>query len=228
MEKNIGPEEVARLCFPLLGRANLTPDYGEALYAGLSRINQSVHESSQLRISPIVGATVLGNSMVLSSSTCNEFMIQTPLTDLSPLLKLAGKSINLCGNLLRIGIPRIEALQPSETLIARMITVKGKESEDQLTEFLMREMERKYQARLGEDYQLHILRRRVMRLHHRRIVGFGLAITDIQSEQLSLQLQALPPAPSRARYGCGFLHPGVFDSTMRNERLLILHSQAYQ
>lgn len=209
------PESLVRLRFPLVGNGRLPFDYNEALFASLSRINRFIHDNTDLRVSPLVGVTAFGNELLLSDPTSSVFYIQTPIPHIATLLKISGKSITLLDNHFRIGIPQIESLVPSSVLIARMVTVRGKETEEQISEYIQQELSRRFEARVGHDYNLHILRRRILSIHGKRIYGFGVAITDIASDQLSLNIQANPPAFSRAKYGCGFFHPGYFDEQDR-------------
>lgn len=197
--------------FPLTGEARLPTDYAEALYAGLSRVNRHIHENSELRISPIVGGITAGSRLMLTRNIPGGFILQTPVNAIPELLSIAGRTIDVSGNRLRIGLPQIRPLVPSKTLITRMITVKGKNTEEELLEYLQRELNNRYSAAAGKDCNLHILRRRVISVHGKRIHGYGLAITDIVSEQLSLTLQAFPLASARGKYGCGFMHPGTYN-----------------
>jgi CRISPR-associated protein Cas6 len=196
---------------PMTGEARLPTDYGEALFAGLSRINRHIHENPDVRISPIVGGVAAGSRLLLNRNFPGGVILQTPVNAIPELLIIAGRTLDVAGNKLRIGIPQIRPLVPSKTIISRMITVKGKNSEEELREFLQRELLHRYSAEAGVDYNLHILRRRVISVHGKRIHGYGLAITDIASEHLSLTLQAFPPASARGKYGCGFLHPGTYN-----------------
>ena len=200
------PEEMLRLTFPLIGDGFMPTDYGEALYAALSRINRQFHQFDDLRLSPIRVPMAAGDQLMLKGLS-NSFLIQCRAERIRLLLELAGKSIVLLGKTLRIGIPQIEALQPAGTLIARYVSVKGKDTEAKLTEYLVSEIQRRFGAKCEEDYELHILRRRVVTIHNKRIFGFGVALTDIKSEYLSLQIQAHPPG-GRGRYGGSFFTRG--------------------
>jgi len=197
--------------FPLTGETRLPMDYAEALYAGLSRINRHIHENPDLRISPIVGGIAAGSRLLLTRNIPGGFVLQTPVNAIPELLAIAGRTVDIMGNSLRIGLPQIRPLVPSKILISRMVTVKGKNTEEDLREYLQRELYRRYSASEGEDCKFHILRRRVISVHGKQIHGYGLAITDIVSEQLSLTLQAFPLASARGKYGCGFMHPGTYN-----------------
>ncbi|EXX86592.1 hypothetical protein BG53_05960 [Paenibacillus darwinianus] len=204
-------ESLVRLRFPLFGSGRLLLDYNEALFAGLSRIHRFIHDNTDLRISPLVGSSTFGNKLILSNPTGSAFFIQTPIPHIATLLGISGKSITLLDTHFRIGIPQIESLVPSSTLVARLVTVRGKSTESQISEYIQQELSRRFEAKAGQDYNLHILRRRILTIHGKKIYGFGVAITEISSDRLSLGIQAQPPTPSRAKYGCGFFHPGYFD-----------------
>jgi CRISPR-associated protein Cas6 len=198
-------ESVVRIRFPLTGAIDVPLDHAEALYGALSRICSFVHTSTEVRISPIKGMYTAQKRLVLADQ--GSFYIQVTASSIPPLLHLAGKSISIGQSRLNIGIPTIHQLTAVTNLLARMVVVKGKQTEEEMHSYLIKEISVKFGAIHEQDYKLHILRRRVFKLHGKRIYGFGVAITDIRQDHLAIQLQAFPIG-SRTKYGCSFFKPG--------------------
>ncbi|CAM3466158.1 MULTISPECIES: type I-MYXAN CRISPR-associated protein Cas6/Cmx6 [Brevibacillus] len=206
-------ESVVRIRFPLTGAIDVPLDHAEALYGALSRICPYVHASAEVRISPVKGMYTTQKRLVLADQ--GSFYIQATAYSIPHLLRLAGKSIRIGQNRLYIGIPTIHSLTPASNLLARVVVVKGKQTEEEMHSYLRKEISTRFGAILQHEYNLHILRRRVLKLHGKLIYGFGVAITDICDDKLSLQIQAIPIG-SRMKYGCSFFMPGEWTRSQRD------------
>lgn len=206
-------ESVVRIRFPLTGAIDVPLDHSEALYGALSRICPYVHSSADVRISPIKGMYTTQKRLVLADQ--GSFYIQATVSSIPHLLCIAGKSVSIGQKRLYIGIPTIHPLTSVANLLARMVVVKGKQTEEEMHTYLQKEISTHFEAIHEHDYNLHILRRRVFKLHGKLIYGFGVAITDIRKDNLSLQMQAFPIG-SRLKYGCSFFMPGEWRMSERD------------
>jgi CRISPR-associated protein Cas6 len=206
MDGCLAPESYLRLKFPFSGQLEIPIDVQSAhemLYAGLSRICPLIHENDcNIRISPIRGL-LFQNERKLYLSPRSHFFIQLPMHQLPQVLQIAGKFFRLGANRYRLGIPQIFALQPSCSLAARFVTARGKLETEEMFQHIKSVFQESLKAQEGKDYILHIRRRRVIRIKGKNVVGFGVLLTDIRSEQLSLQIQAAPPL-GRGKYGAAF------------------------
>ncbi len=112
------------LHFPVLG-AEIPADHGYALYGALSRLVPKLHtDEMPLRIGPIRGAYV-GNGKLALGPRGSLLRLRLQPDDLPVVLPLAGKSLDLDGHALRIGVPQVTALVPAPTLFARTVIIKA-------------------------------------------------------------------------------------------------------
>ena len=202
-----GYESIVRLQIPIHGELDVPLDHAEALYAGLCRICPFIHESEDIRISPIKGKYTFGNHLIIADR--GSFFIQTPAIQLPHILPIAGRAIELGKNRYRLGTPNIYPLTPAETLAARIVVVRGKQTEKDMQEYLSRAIQIRFGAMLQQDYLINIMRRRIFTLHSKIIFGFGVVFSELFSEELSLQIQA-SDLTGRGKYGAGFFLPGSF------------------
>jgi len=192
-----------RLRFPLLGADRIPLDHAAALYGGLSRKCPDLHGMPEVLISPVHGRGRLDKHLLIDRNSC--FYLQVPTSQISRVLALAGSSLKLQDVVLRIGVPRISPISPSDSLTSRIVIVRGKNTEKEMETFWIREMSDRFQAEYGADYELHIQRRRVIRVHGAKLYGFGVKLTGM-SDALSLQVQANPPG-GKWKYGSAWFAP---------------------
>lgn len=218
------------LHFPVLG-TEIPSDHGYALYGAVSRLVPKLHAHEMpLRIGPIRGSYV-GNGKLRLEPRQARLRVRFRPDDLPMLLPLAGKSLDLDGHIVRLGVPNVSALVPAPNLIARMVVIKAsspktdpsdKGSRDRQktkryqepAEFLQavrRELDRND---IHADADLPIYetgphagqpRRHVLRIHGKTIVGFTVMVQGMTAEE-SLELQE-HGLGGRAKMGCGFFVP---------------------
>jgi hypothetical protein len=218
------------LHFPVLG-AEIPADHGYALYGAMSRLVPRIHTHEMtLRIGPIRGSYI-GNGKLRLEPRGSRLHIRLQPDDLPVVLPLAGKSLDLDGHAVRLGVPQVSALVPATTLFARTVVIKAsspktdpavKASRDREKtkryqepgEFLAairREFERQ-SIGAEADLPLHETGpragqacRHVLRIHGKTIVGFSLIVQGLTAEEsLTLQEQGLG---GRSKMGCGFFVP---------------------
>lgn len=198
---------IVRLRFPILTPAMIPVDHAEPLFAAVSRIVPIVHEAdAEVAISSIRGNANFGSSIWIGEG--GWFYIQSSIELVPELLKLAGRSL-LIGNVkILIGIPQITPILPSNALISRFVTVRGKNTEDELSDYIQNWIKKNLISDLSENitYEVRILRRRIITLHGKKIYGFGVKIQNISDPELSVRIQCRPPG-GRRRYGGSFFLP---------------------
>jgi|GEM_PF-5931919 len=198
---------IVRLRFPILTPAMIPVDHAEPLFAAISRIVPIVHEAdAEVAISSIRGNANFGSSIWIGEG--GWFCIQSSIELVPELLKLAGRSL-LIGNVkILIGIPQITPILPSSILISRFVTVRGKNTEDELSDYIHNWINKNLISDLSENitYEVRILRRRIITVHRKKIYGFGVKIQNISDPELSVRIQCRPPG-GRRRYGGSFFHP---------------------
>lgn len=218
------------LHFPVLG-GELPADTGFALYGALSRIVPRIHAADfPLRIAPI-GGNYVGNCKIRLESRGGRLRIRVRTDDLPTLLPLAGKSLDLDGHVVRLGVPNVCALTPAPNLFARLVIIKAssrrqdpydKQSRDRgatkrylepaaFLEAVRRELTHREIGAIA-DLPVHESgvrvgepRRRVLRVHGKRIIGYSVLVQGLTAEEsIRLQEEGLG---GRGKMGCGFFVP---------------------
>jgi hypothetical protein len=218
------------LQFPVLA-SEIPADHGYALYAAISRLVPELHTRElALRVGPIRG-TYIGEGKLRLEPRASRLRVRLQPEKLPMMLRLAGKKIDIDGYAVTLGIPQVTALAPAPNLFARNVVIKAssplqdpgvKSSRDRKKtkrylepdEFLAairRELEnRSISARA--DLPVHQfgeragqVRRRVVRVHGKIIVGFSVIIQGLTAkDSLTLLEQGLG---GRGKMGCGFFVP---------------------
>lgn len=197
MNESVTSFERLRFRFPVYGESVPT-DHGEPLYAAISSAVPELHELDGFGISPILQAEAVGSRLMLSP--VSHFYIQAPSTHIPLIVSLAGKTYHLRGNLIRVRSPSISVIQPAPILHSRYVTVKHAVTAE--------DMEASIQEQLQEyaiGCTVNILRRRVMTIHGRKVVGFGVLLQSLSDEaSLHVQVQGIG---GRRRFGGGIFLP---------------------
>jgi hypothetical protein len=217
------------LQFPVLG-AEIPADHGYALYGAMSRLVPKLHTPEMFaHIGPIRGAYV-GNGKLRLQPRTSWLRVRLQSEDLTVLLPLAGKKLDLEGYMVRLGVPQVSELVPAKTLFARTVVLKAsapkmdpavKNSRDprktkryeEPTEFLAGVKNELARRNIAGEAHLPLHEsgeragqpfRRVLRVHGKAIVGFSVIVKGLNTEDsLLLQEQGL----SRGKMGCGFFTP---------------------
>jgi CRISPR-associated protein Cas6 len=198
------------LYYPVLGET-LPTDHGYALYGALARALAALHEgSSPILVGPILGRYTGGQTLRLERRRSN-LRLRLPAEAIGNVLPLAGKALDVAGHKLRLGVPRVMALEASPTVVARMVIIKGFMEPGAFLEAACRQL-----AAAGISAEASIPpvregphqgkpRRHVLRVKDRRLVGFTVQVTGLRPEQsIALQERGLG---GKHRMGCGFFVP---------------------
>ena len=185
------------LAFRLTG-TTVPVDHGYALFAVLSRIIPEIHDAKDIGVQPIRG--VYGGDGKLHLADYSRLILRLPDDQIRMYLKLAGKRLDVDGNVLQIGVPEVRALRPVASLRARLVTIKGFMEAETFLEAVKRQLQDLQVA--GE---VHLGERKTFRVKDKQVVGFAMGITNLTAEEsLTLQEKGLG---GRRRIGCGVFVP---------------------
>jgi CRISPR-associated protein Cas6 len=201
---------VIELQFPVLG-ATIAADHGYALYSALAHHLSGLHaEGNGLAISPINGQYA-GNGQFSLDVRRSRLRFRVPDDRIASLLPLAGKSLDVGGRKLRLGVPTVHAMTPALSLVARLVTIKGFTEPPAFLEAVRRQLDLldiKGDARIpliASGERAGEPRRRILRVKDKKVVGFALQVTTLPAdESLRLQVHGIG---GRRKMGCGFFVP---------------------
>jgi len=200
---------VIELSFPIQG-CELPTDHGYPLYAALSRGLPDLHQAlDNFSIGPIVG-THLGQGK-LQLDEHSALRVRLSPESIPRFLPLAGKRLVVQGQSLRLGVPEVRAPQPAVALAARLVTIKGFCEPGPFLEAARRKLvEHGIDAELGLALRFDGPHqgqpcRRILTIHDRRVVGFGVIVQGLTAASSLWLLEH--GLGGRRRMGCGFFVP---------------------
>ena len=208
---------VLDILFRAIG-TELPTDHGYALFGALSRIleteeDQWMHGNPHIGLHTVRGA-YLGNGRILIGSN-SRLGLRLPSYLLPYSLKLAGKSLDLEGCKLRVGVSETRALIPAPTLHCRIATTKNGHDTARFDAEIARQL-----AALGIRGKVFRVpkfpkgsvgrdpSRRIVRVKNKRIVGYSVLATELTVEE-SIRLQERGLG-GRRRMGCGVFVPSRY------------------
>lgn len=199
------------LAFPLAGE-RVPQDHGYALFGALCRVLGDLHGADWLAVHPIAGLHLSRTELRLDPER-STLRLRVPPDRIGALLSLAGKTLEIDGCRARVGVPTIHTLEPAGSLASRLVSIRllnvdlkdDKGSEAAFVEALQRQV-----AELLVSAEVRILRRRVMAVRGKTVVGWGVRLEGLSTEH-SLKVQEAGLG-GRRRFGCG-----VFARASRGE-----------
>jgi CRISPR-associated endonuclease/helicase Cas3 len=156
----------------------------------------------------------MGNKTLQLEPKWSHLRLRLPAEDIAKVLPLAGKALEVAGHKIRLGVPRVMALIPAPSLVARLVTIKTKDRQTATEAFL--EAARRQLAALDIQGELAIPlirtgqyagrpRRHVFRIKEKWLIGYTLQVSGLTAEEsIILQESGLG---GRRRMGCGFFVP---------------------
>ena len=185
------------LVFPIQGKT-IPVDHGYALYGALSRTCPHLHQSLATAIHLIRGK-YCGEGL-LALSIISRLKLRMPADELPLYLTLAGKSIDVDGHALRLGVPNPYLLKPKTAVYSHLVTTKNCQEEVRFKAEMEKQM-----LSLGIEGKLAIGNRRTFKVHDKQIVGYSVLVTELTAdESLTLQEKGLG---GRRKMGCGVFVP---------------------
>ncbi len=189
------------LRFFVNGHLPIPADHNYALVGAVSRIIPEAHDGKGFALAPIAGRQIGGRQMKLTENS--RFVIRTSPDRIGQFLPLAGKTIDVHGRKLVLGVPSIHAIAPSTSLRARLVTIKGYFQPDPFQEAVRRQLE---SLNVG-DCQIVVGRQRTLRIKRNEIVGFDTTLHNLSPDD-SLVV-ASSGIGGRQHMGCGFFVPST-------------------
>lgn len=197
-------EPCIELCFPVRGKY-LPADHNYALFAACVHIVPEIRQQTALSILTIPGFADKQGKILLTDQSC--LRIRVPITQLSLIYKLAGKSIRLGVHEIQIGIPEIFTLKSAKTLRSRIVVIKGYKEPESFLDAAQRQLDNleisgKLSIPLNKKGELS---RKTLKVKRYTIVGFTTEISEL-SDKDSLKLQQWGLGGKR-HLGCGYFLP---------------------
>jgi CRISPR-associated protein Cas6 len=190
--------------FPVRGD-KLPADHGYLLYAAISREKEDLHETDWLGIEMISGMP-FDQGVIILPHRGAKLSLRIPADKFGEVIPLAGKSLDIEGYKIRLGIPTARPLSASKELYSRIVTIRGFMEVPEFLEAARRQLS---EAEIKADLELpdeNMSRhRRIVTIKDKKIVGFSLIARNL-SEEDSLKLQAYGIGGRRAM-GCGIFNP---------------------
>lgn len=195
------------LAFPIVEGRTVTIDHGHQLYGAVKTAAPALGEVP-LGIHPLRGQPLEGGLLLLRPGAV--LRLRLTADHLAKALPLAGREVRVGSMLLRLGAPRIEALEPHPTLFARTVVLVKKDpaTPDRGRPATAPEVTAALQSIAGSGATIRLPKTRSIRIHGQQIHGFEVVVEGLSPES-SLRLQAEGLGGRRA-FGCGiFVNAGV-------------------
>ena len=211
-------------------------DHGYALFSALSRILETkedrwMHGNPHIGLHTIRGVHLGNGRRLIDRKSRLGLRLHSDL--LPRALKLAGKSLDLDGCKLRVGVSDTRALIPAAKLHCRVVTTKNGDDPARFDAEISRQLAtldiRGRVFRVPQSTRPSVDRpagaprasrdpsRRIFRVKEKQIVGYSVLATELTAEE-SIRLQERGLG-GRRRMGCGVFVP-VFPSVGDTERRL--------
>ena len=185
------------LRFQVFGQS-VKVDHGYALFAAISRVLPEFHEAGDIGLRLIRGRYI-GNGQ-LNISPASNLVFRLPVSKVAEYINLVGKTLDLDGHQLRIGVPNSQALVPATALYSHLVTTKNGNDQKRFEEEMKRQMETR-----DCKGKLSVGKRKTFKLHGKQVVGYSMLVSELTAEEsITLQEQGLG---GRRKMGCGFFEP---------------------
>lgn len=185
------------LHFQVIGK-QLKVDHGFSLHAAISRVLPVFHDDREVGIRLLRGKYV-GDGM-LDISPWSSLLFRLPVSGLPSYIPLAGKTLEVTGALLRVGVPQTSTLIPSVALYAHLVTTRNGQDPSRFKDEIGRQMES-----MGVKGRFSVGNRRTFQVHGKQVVGYSMLVDELTAgESITLQERGLG---GRRKMGCGFFEP---------------------
>ena len=189
-------ENCIDLAFQVTSPSPLGSDHGYQFFGAISRLLPHVHEPNGVAVLPISGQQIGDRKIQLGKSS--RLVIRVATSDIATWLPLAGKTLDVAGAKLQIGVPEIRAMIPTTALRSRLVTTKNCQDQPRF------ELElRKQMTTLGvsERAIFSIGKRRTIRIRDKEVVGYEVIVEGLTADE-SLAIQTIGLG-GRRHMGCG-------------------------
>lgn len=189
-------EPYVDLSFCVQSSSPLWSDHGFSLFGAISRILPDAHDTNAIGILPIAGNQIGERKIQLD--TRSRLTLRIPSGDIARWLPLSGKTLEVSGASLQVGVPEVRALVPTTAIRSRLATTKNGQEQARFEAEIRRQMEA---LGVSKDAILSIGKRRTIRVHSKEVVGYEVVIEGLSfDESLAIQTHGLG---GRRHMGCG-------------------------
>lgn len=193
-------EPFVDVAFPLKGKS-LPLDHGYALFGAVSRVVPQLHEEETWGLFPVHGRRTGPGELVLLSSSL--LTIRMPASRIVDVLPLAGKTLDVAGHEVIVGLLRVFPLRPAPGLRSRFVTIK--KFHEEKAPFEAAVQRQLALLEVGRSARVAVGERRVARVANHTIVGFSVELGGL-SEADSVRIQA-KGIGGRRHMGAGLFLP---------------------
>lgn len=187
------------ISFQINSHATFPADHSYALVGAVSRLIPEAHGGNGYALAPIAGRQIGGRQMKLTDSS--RFVVRTTPDRIQQFLPLAGKTIDVLGRKLHLGVPTIHPLVTASSLRARLVTIKGFFEPNLFAEAVRRQLDA---LGVGEC-EIVVGQQRTLRIKAVEVVGFETTLQRLQdSDSLTVAANGVG---GRRHMGCGFFVP---------------------
>ena len=106
-----------------LRRAAIPVDHGYSLYSAISRLVLGIHGDDQIGIHPIYGTLIGDRKLAVTQNS--QLVLRLPVDRIPDVVVLAGKTLDVAGHSLTVGVPTVRALVPAAAVSSRLVVIKG-------------------------------------------------------------------------------------------------------
>jgi len=201
------------LSFALNG-STIPVDHGYAVYAAISKVVPTIHGDNQIGIHPIYGRLAGNRKLAISKSS--RLVVRLPSDRLMDVLPLAGKTLDVGGGKVVLGVPTVQVLVPAASLSSRLVVIKGFMEPEPFREAVQRQLDvlaiqgRASLVSTEDAVKANADRdggtkspwvRRTLRIRDKEIVGFAVRVEGLTAEEAILLQER--GVGGRRRFGCG-------------------------
>lgn len=193
---------VVDLYFNVMGK-EIDVDHGYVLYSAVSRIAERsndrwLHSADDVGLIPLRGRYIGKGKLLLGKRA--RFGLRLPAERIPRVLPLAGKRLEINGDVLLVGTTSTSALLPAPVLYAHVVTTKNGEDEGRFDQEIQRQLE--ILEIKGKPVRGP---RRIVTIKDKKVVGYSLLVSELTAdESIRLQEQGLG---GRRKMGCGVFLP---------------------
>lgn len=193
-------ESFVDVAFPLMGKS-LPLDHGYALFGAVSRVVPVLHEEEGWGVFPVHGLRLGPGELSLTKTSL--LSIRLPVSRIADVLPLSGKSLDVAGHQLTLGVLRVFPLHGSPELRSRFVTIKKfHEEKAPFEEAVRRQLDL---LDVAPSARITVGERRVLQVANHTIVGFSMAIIGLSTgESLRVQSKGIG---GRRHMGAGLFLP---------------------
>ena len=185
------------LRFHVMGET-LDVDHGYFLFCAVSKVLPFFHDANNVGMSTVRGKYI-GDGL-LRIAPFSSLAFRLPVNEVAAYINLAGRTIEVGGQTLKIGVPSSHSLVPATALYAHLVTTRNGQDSYRFEQEIKRQLNS-----LGCDGNIVIGKRRTFGVHGRQIVGYSVLVSELQAEEsITLQENGLG---GRRKMGCGFFLP---------------------